>query len=292
MKFSQRINNNRAMLCMFLGMFFFSIADAQSKFLTGSLPAIQIAWARQLVLFSCVFVFIVLRGIKVLETKHPYLQISRGATVAFSATFFTLGLSYVPLADAISITFLAPVIVTVLSIYLLGESVGKRRWIAVLTGLLGTLIITQPSFNNFNLGFIFPILAAMFFALRQVLSRRVSEYDAIQTTVAYTALISFALLSLCLPFFWIEVPSTSDATTLLSLSVFSAAGEILIIYAFSIGLAVVITPIHYTIIIWAVIFGYFFFSESPAITTVLGAFVIIISGFYIAIREWQLSLKV
>ena len=80
-KFSQRIHNNRAMLCMFLGMFFFSIADAQSKFLTGSLPAIQIAWARQLVLFSCVFVFIVLRGIKVLETKHPCLQISRGAHV-------------------------------------------------------------------------------------------------------------------------------------------------------------------------------------------------------------------
>ncbi len=196
-----RQNNVQAMLCMFLGMFFFSIADAQSKFLTASLPAIQIAWARWLVLFCCVAVFICIRGVKVLETKHPFLQIFRGVTVALSAAFFTIGLSFSPLADAVAITFIAPIIVTILSAYLLGERVGKRRWAAVIIGFFGTIMITQPSFDNFNSGLLFPFLAAMFFAIRQIISRRVSHNDDVQTTVAYTALTSFFLLSMCLPFF-------------------------------------------------------------------------------------------
>ena len=286
-----RQNNVQAMLCMFLGMFFFSIADAQSKFLTASLPAIQIAWARWLVLFCCVVVFICIRGVKILETKHPFLQIFRGVTVALSAAFFTIGLSFVPLADAVAITFIAPIIVTILSAYLLGERVGKRRWIAVIIGFFGTIMITQPSFDNFNSGLLFPFLAAIFFAIRQIISRRVSHNDDVQTTVAYTALTSFFLLSVCLPFFWVEVPSELDAITLLSLSAFSAMGEIFIIYALSIGLAVVVTPIHYTIIIWAVLYGYFFFGDIPNIFMIFGTIVVIFSGVYIAHREHKLSTK-
>ena len=287
-----RQNNVQAMLCMFLGMFFFSIADAQSKFLTASLPAMQIAWARWLVLFCFVIIFICFRGVKVLETKHPFLQIFRGVTVALSAAFFAIGLSFVPLADAVAITFIAPIIVTILSAYLLGERVGKRRWIAVIIGFFGTIMITQPSFDNFNSGLLFPFLAAMFFAIRQIISRRVSHNDDVQTTVAYTALTSFLLLSMCLPFFWVEVPSKLDAITLLSLSAFSAVGEIFIIYALSIGLAVVVTPIHYTIIIWAVLYGYFFFGDIPNIFMIFGTIVVIFSGVYIAHREHRLSTKV
>lgn len=287
-----RQNNFQAMLCMFLGMFFFSIADAQSKFLTASLPAIQIAWARWLVLFCCVAVFICIRGVKVLETKHTFLQIFRGVTVALSAAFFTIGLSFVPLADAVAITFIAPIIVTILSAYLLGERVGKRRWIAVIIGFFGTIMITQPSFDNFNSGLLFPFLAAIFFAIRQIISRRVSHNDDVQTTVAYTALTSFSLLSMCLPFFWVDVPSELDAITLLSLSAFSAIGEVFIIYALSIGLAVVVTPIHYTIIIWAVLYGYFFFGDIPNIFMIFGTVIVMFSGIYIAHREHRLATKV
>ncbi len=287
-----RQNNVKAMVCMFLGMFFFSIADAQSKFLTASLPAIQIAWARWLVPFCCVVVFICIRGVRILKTKHPFLQIFRGVTVALTVAFFTIGLSFAPLADAVAITFIAPIIVTILSAYLLGERIGKRRWAAVIIGFLGTIMITQPSFENFNLGLSFPFLAAMFFAIRQIISRWVSHNDDVQTTVAYTAITSFFLLSMCLPFFWVEAPSKLDAITLLSLSAFSAVGEIFIIYALSIGLAVVVTPIHYTIIIWAVLYGYFFFDDVPNISMVFGTLVVIFSGIYIAYREHKLSTKV
>ena len=287
-----RQNNVKAILCMFLGMFFFSTADALSKFLTGSLPPMQIAWARWLVLFCCVIVFICFRGVKILETNHPFLQIFRGVTVALTVAFFTIGLSFVPLADAVAITFIAPIIVTILSAYLLGERVGKRRWIAVIIGFFGTIMITQPSIDNFNSGLLFPFLAAMFFAIRQIISRRVSHNDDVQTTVAYTALTSFVLLSMCLPFFWVEVPSELDAIMLLSLSAFSAIGEVFIIYALSIGLAVVVTPIHYTMIIWAVLYGYFFFGDIPNIFMIFGTIVVIFSGVYIAHREHRLSTKV
>ncbi len=284
-----RRNNIRAMLYMFFGMFFFSIADALSKFLTGSLPPMQIAWARWLVLFCCVVVFICFRGIKILKTKHPFLQIFRGVTVALTVAFFTIGLSFVPLADAVAITFITPIIVTILGAYLLGERVGKRRCAAVIIGFFGTLMITQPSIENSNLGLLFPFLAALFFAIRQIISRRVSYNDDVQTTVAYTALTSFLLLSVCLPFFWIEVPSKLDAIMLLSLSAFSALGEIFIIYALSIGLAVALTPIHYTMIIWAVLYGYFFFEDVPGISMIFGTVVVIFSGIYIAHREHRLS---
>ena len=287
-----RQNNVKAILCMFLGMFFFSTADALSKFLTGSLPPMQIAWARWLVLFCCVIVFICFRGVKILETNHPFLQIFRGVTVALTVAFFTIGLSFVPLADAVAITFITPIIVTILGAYLLGERVGKRRWIAVIIGFFGTIMITQPSIDNFNSGLLFPFLAAIFFAMRQIISRRVSHNDDVQTTVAYTALTSFFLLSMCLPFFWVEVPSELDAIMLLSLSAFSAIGEVFIIYALSIGLAVVVTPIHYTIIIWAVLYGYFFFGDIPNIFMIFGTIVVIFSGVYIAHREHRLSTKV
>ncbi len=287
-----RQNNVQAMLCMFVGMFFFSIADAQSKFLTASLHPMQIAWARWLVLFCFVIVFICFRGVKILETKHPFLQILRGVTVALTVAFFTIGLSFAPLADAVAITFIAPIIVTILSAYLLGERVGKRRWIAVIIGFFGTVMITQPSIDNFNSGLLFPFLAAIFFAIRQIISRRVSYNDDVQTTVAYTALTSFFLLSVCLPFFWIGVPSEMDAITLLSLSAFSALGEIFIIYALSIGLAVVVTPIHYTLIIWAALYGYFFFEEVPNISMIFGTIVVMVSGVYIAHREHRLSTKI
>ncbi len=286
-----RQNNVQAMLCMFIGMFFFSIADAQSKFLTASLHPMQIAWARWLVLFFCVITFICLRGIKILETKHPFLQILRGVMVALTVAFFTIGLSFVPLADAVAITFITPIIVTILGAYLLGERVGKRRWAAVITGFFGTVMITQPSFDNFNSGLLFPFLAAMFFAIRQIISRQVSYKDSVQTTVAYTALTSFFFLSVCLPFFWIKVPSELDAIMLISLSALSAVGEIFIIYALSIGLAVVVTPIHYTMIIWAVMYGYFFFEEVPNISMIFGTLVVIFSGIYIAHCEHRLSTK-
>ena len=287
-----RQNNVKAILCMFLGMFFFSIADAQSKFLTASLPAMQIAWARWLVLFCCVIVYICSRGVKSLETKHPFLQVFRGVTVALSAAFFTIGLSFAPLADAVAITFIAPIIVTILSAYLLGERVGKRRWAAVIMGFFGVIMITQPSFDDFNPGLLFPFLAALFFAIRQIISRRVSHKDDVQTTVAYTALTSFFLLSMCLPVFWVEVSSELDAITLLSLSAFSAIGEIFIVYALSIGLAVVVTPIHYTIIVWALLYGYFFFDDVPNTSMMFGTIVVMLCGLYIAHREHRLSLKI
>jgi S-adenosylmethionine uptake transporter len=197
-----------------------------------------------------------------------------------------------PLADAVAITFIAPIIVTILSAYLLGERVGKRRWIAVIIGFFGTIMITQPSFDNFNSGLLFPFLAAIFFAIRQIISRRVSHKDNVQTTVAYTALTSFVLLSMCLPFFWVEVPSELDAITLLSLSAFSAIGEIFIVYALSVGLAVVVTPIHYTIIVWALLYGYFFFEDVPSSSMMFGTIVVMLCGIYIARREHRLSLKI
>ena len=112
-----------------------------------------------------IFILAFTGGFKTLRTRRLEMHLLRGGCVVFANTCFFMGLASMPLADAVARTFITPIIVTILSAYLLGERVGKRRWAAVIIGFFGTVMITQPSIDNFNLGLLFPLLAAMFIRL-------------------------------------------------------------------------------------------------------------------------------
>jgi len=270
---------------MAASMFIFAAVDTQAKFLTDNLHPIQIVWTRQLGLLVGVFILLALRGAAVLRTRNPGLQIARGVLAASSATTFVIAISYVPLADAMAVTFVAPFIVTVLGALVLREAVGLRRWAAVTIGFLGALIVIRPGMGVIHPAVMLVLLAALLFALRQILSRVLSGTDPVATTVAYTALAGSFVLTVPLPFFW-QWPTTGlEVALLASIAILVALGEFLVIKALDVAQAVVVAPVHYSILIWGTMYGYLVFGQLPDLWTWIGALIIVTTGIYTLHRE-------
>lgn len=275
----------RGIAYMAAGMFLFSAVDTQAKFLADSLHPIQITWSRQLGLLLGVIVLIAVRGVRVLRTKQPLLQFGRGALAATSATLFIVAIAYVPLADAVAVSFVAPFIVTLLGALVLRETVGIRRWLAVTIGFLGTLVVIRPGLGVLHPAVGLVLIAATAFALRQVLSRLLSGTDPVQTTVAYTALVGSAILTLPLPFVWQTPDMGLQMLILVCMAVMAACAEVLVIMALEAAQAVVVAPVQYSLLIWGTFYGWMVFGQLPDIWTWVGALIIVSTGIYTLNRE-------
>ncbi len=275
----------RGIAFMALGMFLFSAVDTQGKFLTETLHPIQITWSRQLGLVLGVLILLTMRGVAVLATPQPVLQITRGALAAGSATIFIFAVSYVPLADAVAVSFVAPFIVTLLGALILREPVGIRRWSAVTIGFIGTLIVIRPGMGVLHPAVFLVLIAATLFALRQILSRHLSGTDRTETTVAYTALVSIVLLTLPLPLVWIWPSTPIQIALLTGMAVLAAIAEFCVIKALEVAQAVVVAPLQYTLLLWSTFYGYVVFSDLPDLWTWIGALIIVATGLYTLHRE-------
>ncbi len=285
---ARRVQNAAGLLLMGLGMFLFAAVDAAAKLLTADLHPMQIVWTRQLGLLAVALVLLGLHGPKLFRTTHLNLQIARGVAAACSATLFIFALRHVALADAVAISFVAPFMVTLMGALILREPVGIRRWIAVVLGFIGTLIILRPGVGVIHPAAGLVIMAAFFFACRQIISRATSDTDKTGTTIVYTALVGSAVLSLPLPWIWVT-PEPWAIALLIGMAALAAAGEILVIKALEVGMAVVITPIHYTLILWGTFYGWLIFNELPDLWTWVGAAIIVATGLYTLRREYLVS---
>lgn len=270
---------------MAVGMFLFAAVDTQAKFLTETLHPIQIVWARQVGLLIGVMALLAIKGLGVLRTRNPGLQIARGLLAAASATIFIFAIRHVPIADAVAVSFVAPFIVTVVAAVVLREPVGARRWIAVLIGFAGTLIVIRPGTGIVHPAMFLVIIAATCFAMRQILSRAVAGSDRVETTVAYTAIASSIALALPLPFVWRWPQTGTEIALLATIAVLSAVGEIMVIKALEAAQAVAVAPVQYTLMIWGTLWGWLVFGDLPDAWTWTGALVIIATGIYTLDRE-------
>ncbi len=285
---ARRAENGKGLLFMGLGMFLFSAVDTTAKFLTDSLHPFQIVWTRQLGLLAVAVFLITMQGRRILKTGHPRLQLLRGFVAACSAALFIFGVSYVALADAVAISFVAPFMVTMMGALILREAVGIRRWVAVTLGFVGALIVIRP-----GLGIVHPaagliVLAAFFFAIRQVVSRALSDSDNTSTTIVYTALVSVAVLSVPMAFVW-KTPSGYEWGLLALMAVIAAAAEICVIKALELAMAVVVAPMQYTLILWGTFYGFVVFGQLPDFWTWVGAAIIVATGLYTLRREYIVS---
>ncbi len=277
--------NLRGLVLMALGFFSFAACDVLAKVLTSDLHPAQIVWFRQLGLFAGVLVLFGIHGTALLASRLPLIQVARGVTAVASAICFVIGVTYVPLADAVAVTFIAPFLVTLMGALFLREPVGLHRWAAIAVGFGGMLIVIRPGLGVFHPAIFFTVAAALLFSLRQILSRSLSGADPVTTTVAYTSLTGTALLSLTLPFVW-QTPETLRLwLVILGLAVTAGVGEILVIRALDIAHAVVLAPVHYSIILWSTFYGFVVFADLPDQWTVLGCAVIMASGLYTLHRE-------
>jgi drug/metabolite transporter (DMT)-like permease len=264
---------------------FFSCSDAASKYLTRSLPSIEVTWLRYFIFATTIFlVAVVTRQRGVLRARQPVLQIWRGLGVLGSALLFITGLSFLPMAEATSISFVAPLFVTALAIPLLGEKVGVRRWAAVIIGLIGAIIVVRPGTSALGPAAVLPFLSAISWALALVITRKAGGADRPITALAYSAIVGLAVTTALVPFVWVT-PGWSELLLGAVTGLASAVAQWLIVLAFRTAKASVLAPFSYSQLISSAGFGFFIFGDIPDLWTIAGAVVIIASGIYTAHRE-------
>lgn len=275
----------RAIVLMLLGFFCYGVSDMLAKVLMQHMNPLQVAWLRQLGLLSGVLVLLALKGPAILRSRHPLLQFGRGLTVVAAATTFLSALAHVPLADATAVSFFAPFMVTIMAALILGEKVGIRRWIAVLLGFAGTMIIVRPGLSVFHPAIFFVLISAFAFAIRQIISRLLAGSDPLVTTIAYTALTAAIILSLPLPFIWTGPADLAQLAMMVGLAGVASLGELSIIRALDLGEAAVLSPLQYTLMIWSTVWGFLVFAQLPDMWTLIGTAIVIVSGIYALYRE-------
>ena len=264
---------------------FLGASDVTAKYLSATLPSIEIAWIRFLS-FAIIMVPAMLPGspLFALRSERPGLQLLRGVALLSSSLFFISGLRFLPIAEASATGFVAPLFVTALSIVFLGESVGVRRWLATAVGLVGVLIILRPGSGAFHPAAFFPIVSALAWACTLIMTRMMSGRERAITTMTYSSITGVCILSALVPFVWVT-PNWHDILFGVFIGIASTAGQWIVVLAFRYADASVLAPFSYTQLLWVSILGFVVFGEVPDIWTVTGAIFIVASGLYTAHRE-------
>lgn len=266
-------------------MVVFASQDGLTKHLAQTYAVAQILWVRYA--FFALFALWMTRSAgprESLRSASPALQILRSVLLVAEIGMFVLAIRWLPLADTHAIMALTPLLVTALSVPLLGERVGLRRWSAVGVGFAGMLLILRPGMGALHPAAFFALGSAAMYACYIALTRKVSLADHSGTTLIYTALVGAAVMTLIGPFHW-QWPDASGWAFLLTLAVTGATGHFLFIKALEAAPASVLQPFGYTVLVWATIIGYVFFGNLPDAPTVAGALVIVASGLYTIHRE-------
>lgn len=261
------------------------LSDATAKWLTESHSVVQIVCVRAALLVTCLVIFFGLKGRR--EVLYPgdlKMQTIRGCLACGSVYLFIFGLSYVQLAEAAAAAYLGPIIMTGLAPVMLGERVGIHRWTAVLLGFGGMLIMLRPSADSIAWAMLLPASAAVFGALRDIVTRKMRSSGHPASVLLYSNLI---IASVGLPFLvFVWQPFTIAETGLLVLSAaLIGTAHLMHIQAFRLEEASVLAPFRYSGIIWGVLFGFLIWGELPDSGVVVGAIVVIASGLYIYWRE-------
>ena len=214
------------------------------------------------------------------QSNNVKLQVLRSFFSIIESGCFVLAFRYLSLADVHSVGSLTPVIIVALSALILKENVSPKTWIAIFVGFLGVLIILRPGLSIFDIKSLLPLMAAFFLGLYQVVTRKVSENDSTETSLFYTSLIGFIVMSILAFVYW--QPLTLNSYFLFTgIGIFFSMGIYFQIIALSKARASIIQPFHYTLIFWAIILGYLVYDDIPDLFTIIGACIITISGIYV-----------
>ena len=266
----------------------FSSLDASAKYLSNELPLWVLLWGRYVFNFLFVALFFI-RGAPadILRTSKIKLQILRSILLVASTLTFWLALMFLPLVDCVVVLFVSPILVTMLAAPLLGESVGRHRWIAVIIGFVGVMVVMRPGFTIFDWMSILPLITALFYAGVQISTRILGRTDGALTTLLYSSAGGAIISTIGVLFFWVT-PSLGQWFVLGWLGFLGALGHYLMIKAYEIAPASLLAPFDYTTLIWATILGFIAFGDLPDTWTVLGALIIMSSGLYLIRRESRL----
>lgn len=281
-----RVHNSRGIFCMVVGMGLLTASDAVVKWLTDGYPTGQIIFIRGLfVVIPILLLTLRGSGLKTLRIVNFRGQGMRAAMFIISVFCFLTGLRYNALALNVAIAFASPLIVTALAPSILGEIVGWRRWTAVLTGFAGVIVIVQPFGDVLNVYALLPLGAAVAGAFRDIVTRRISTTDTSASMLFWST--GAVMLAGLLTFFsgdW-PMPPLTDFGLMVLTGFMSGAAHYLLIEAFVVGEAALVSPFRYSALIWGVGLGYVLWEELPASSDWIGITLLVASGLYVLHRE-------
>ncbi len=276
---------------MFMSVCAFSIMDLVVKW-SDSYPLGQVIFFRGF--FGVLLYFLIMPRDRIKNfyyTKRPGLHFLRCffGLIALLAIFTAL--RNLPLATVVSISFAAPIFTTILSIFLLSEKVGLFRWLAVIVGFIGIIIITEPGLTSLNIYFIYPVIFCLGMSYVAITIRQLSTSEPVWLISLYfSATITLASF-FTIPYGWI-MPNTKDLILLMSIGILGGAANLWLSQSYKFSEVSLVTPLKYLALVFAIIFGYLIWNEVPSIKTLTGAFLVIISSIIIFKREITLKKQV
>ncbi len=271
--------------CMVVGVSLIPLMDGVAKGLSGDYHVLQIVWAR--------FAFHLLWLLPALAfyarthrliPRYPALQVLRGGLILAATLCYFSAIALMPIADALALLFISPMVTTLLSPILLRERVGAWRWSAVVVGFVGALIVIRPGAGVFQWASVLALCAGVLHGGYLVATRRLAGSTNPVITLFYTGLVGVVAMSATLPIVWTPPPA-SDWLLMVAMGAFAAGGHFLVIRAFDRAPAPVVAPVAYAEIVAATAVGYFAFGDFPAPWTWAGIAVIVGSGIVITVRE-------
>jgi drug/metabolite transporter (DMT)-like permease len=248
------------------------------------MPVVEIVWARYFFHVLLIMAFFPRRIRTLLVARRKGMQVVRSVLVFLATVCMFIAMGEMPVADAVAIGFVTPLLLVGLSVAILREKVGPRRWAAVLAGFIGMLIIIRPGAGAFQWAALLPIGMAFFYALYQIITRMIRGSADSLNALFYTALVGAAAASLALPFHW-QLPGLAQAAMLVGIGFLGGLGHWFVIMAYERAEVSAVAPFAYTELIWATVFGVIVFGEFPDVYTFLGAGIIAAAGLYVLYRE-------
>jgi drug/metabolite transporter (DMT)-like permease len=280
----------KAVALILAAMSILPLIDVCAKYLgQQGIPVAQMVWGR--FFFGAAFTLpfaLKVAGVRAIHPTHPLLQASRAGLLILGTACFFWALNYLPIADTLAIYFVQPILITALSPLVLGERVDLRRWMMVLLGFIGVLIIIRPGFQQLNPGVFFALGAGTMSALYILLTRHLTGSVSPIVTTFQTSLIGAIALSLAMPWVW-QSASLNQWLLLGALGFFAILGHYLITKAYNYGEASLLSPLGYTEMVTAVLFGWYFFGDFPDVWTFVGVAILMGCAVYISLRERSLA---
>ncbi len=265
----------------------FPLLNALVKYLLANdYSVVQVMWMRSVVhLVWMLALFLPYGGLRILRSNRPGLQLVRSSLQFVALVLYIIALSHVKLTAVTMAFFTAPLMVVALSVPMLGERVGPRRWAAVAVGFAGAAVIFRPGGEVIHWSFLLVLGAAAAYALFQIQTRQLAAQDDYRTTAIYTIVVALVATTIAGPFFWTWPTELAHWAAFIGLGLLGGFGHFLVIKAYQYGRASVVGPFDYGQLIGAALVGFLWFGEVVDLWTWLGAALIVASGLYIARRE-------
>ena len=275
----------KAIVFNILAWIMLPVMDGFAKYLSSDLPILQITWSRYFftVLFILPIMFFFYNK-QLVWTDKPKLQFIRGMILLCANICFFYAISIISLAKALTLAFIAPLIVTAFSPMMLGEKVGIRRWTAVVIGFIGSLVVIRPGFVEFNLASFAALGTGIMYGFYLIITRKLSTSDNPLLTLLLTGLVGAVIISCVVPFVWVK-PTFNQWSMMAGIGMFACIGHLFLILSLKYADASKLAPFSYFEIITNIIIGFYFFNNFPDNWTFFGLFIIILSGIYISRRE-------